>query len=179
MIVASDRVLVDAPSIQADLARLAQEIAEDLSGPENVLVVGIHHQGVRIGAHLQRLLENIWGTEISGGTLDIGLHRDDLDSKPVPRLRPTMLPLTIRDQTVILVDDVIHTGRTIRAALDSLHDFGRPRRVLLVALFDRGQRCLPIAPDYIGRKIDLKGDERVQVVALENPGCFEARIDGA
>ncbi len=158
---------------------MAREIAGDLPGPEDVLVVGIHHQGVRIGAQLQRALETIWGAEIAGGTLDIGLHRDDLDQKPVPRLRPTMLPLTIRDQTVILVDDVIHTGRTIRAALDSLHDFGRPRRVLLAALFDRGQRCLPIAPDYVGRQIDLKGEERIRVVALENPGCFEARIDGA
>ncbi len=175
----SKKLLVNAATTHTDLHRIARKIAEDLPGPDGVLTVGIYGKGVRVAAYLNRLLSAIWRTEILGGTLDVGMHRDDLDQNPIPRLQPTSLPATIKDKTVILVDDVIHSGRTIRAALDSLHDFGRPHRVLLVALIDRGQRRLPITPDYIGRTVDIASGERVHVTSLENANGFEVHIKAA
>lgn len=175
----SSKLLVDTNSVCADLQSMAQEIAKDLPGPEGVLIVGVHGKGVRVAAHLNRLLNAAWRVKIPGGTLDVGMHRDDLDRKPVPRLQPTALPGEIQDKTILLVDDVIHSGRTIRAALDSLHDFGRPRRVLLATLIDRGQRCLPIQPDYVGRTVNVPGGAQVLVAPLENAEGFEVRIQAA
>lgn len=175
----SSKLLADADAVCADLQRVAQEIAKDLSGPEGVLIVGVHGKGVRVASHLNRLLDAVWRAKIPGGALDVGMHRDDLDRKPVPRLQPTSLPAAIQDKTILLVDDVIQSGRTIRAALDSLHDFGRPRRVLLVALIDRGQRCLPIQPDYVGRTVNIDGGAQVLVAPLKNAAGFEVRIQAA
>ena len=176
----SSKLLADAKSVCADLQRMAQEIAKDLPGPEDVLIVGVHGKGVRVAAHINRLLDSVWRAKIPGGTLDVGMHRDDLDRKPVPRLQPTALPGAIQDKTILLVDDVIHSGRTIRAALDSLHDFGRPRRVLLATLIDRGQRCLPIQPDYVGRTVNIAGEAQVLVTPLdEDAEGFEVRIQSA
>ncbi|MCS1408485.1 MAG: Bifunctional protein pyrR [Verrucomicrobia subdivision 3 bacterium] len=173
------KLLAGSDSIHADLDRITQAIAKDIQSPKNVLIVGIHGKGVWIAEYLNQLLNGVWQTEIPSGTLDVSMHRDDLDQNPIPNLQPTSLPVTIKDKTVILVDDVIHSGRTIRAALDSLHDFGRPDRVLLVALIDRGHRCLPIAPNYVGRTVDITSEERVQVMALDDPKGFEVYINAA
>ena len=177
MTVPRSRLLADAATVRTLLAGIAAGLAEDLDPSEDVLMVGIHGKGVVVAEHLSRMLGRIREREIPTGTLDVGMHRDDLDRKPVPLLQPMSLPATIADRTVILVDDVIHTGRTVRAALDALHDFGRPARVLLAVLVDRGHRSLPIAPDHAGKRVEVGEDERIRIATLDGGEGFEARID--
>lgn len=173
------RLLADSDSIDSDLDRIANDITQQVSDPENVLIVGIHGKGVWIAKYLNQLLNEKWGTEIPSGTLDVGMHRDDLDQNPLPNLQPTQLPASIKGKTIILVDDVIYSGRTIRAALDSLHDFGRPEQVLLAVLIDRGDRRLPITPNYTGRTVNIDQEERIQVSALDDLKGFEVHINAA
>ncbi len=175
----NSRLLADKEAIHSDLERIATEIVRDVSQPDDIIVVGIHGKGVWIAEYLKKILADLWKTTILSGTIDVGMHRDDLNEHPLPNLQPTNLPATITGKTVVLVDDVIHSGRTARAALDSLHDFGRPDRVLLSALIDRGDRCLPIAPNYVGRSVDIQQGERVQVTTLENLEGFEVHIKAA
>jgi len=176
---AESRLLASRESIHSDLERIASEVRTQIANPEDLLIVGIHSKGVWIAEYLNRLLAQHWQTEIASGTLDVGMHRDDLGQKPLPNLQPTDLPTSIHGKTILLVDDVIHSGRTIRAALDSLHDFGRPERVLLATLIDRGHRKLPIAPDFIGRRVAIEGEERIQVTALDKQQGFEVHINAA
>lgn len=173
------RLLADSESIHKDLDRIANEIATQVQDPGNVLIVGIHGKGVWIAEFLNQLLNKKWQTEIPSGTLDVGMHRDDLDENPLPNLQPTRLPSSIKGKTIILVDDVIFSGRTIRAALDSLHDFGRPEEVLLAVLIDRGNRRLPITPNYVGRTVNIEQEERIQVSALDDLRGFEVHINAA
>ena len=179
MTIPYSRLLADKETIHSDLERIAKKIVQDVSKPEDIIIVGIHGKGVWIAEYLKQLLAKIWDTSILSGTIDVGMHRDDLNENPLPNLQPTNLPATITGKTVVLVDDVIHSGRTARAALDSLHDFGRPERVLLSALIDRGHRCLPITPDYVGRTVDIQQEERVQVTTLEDLEGFEVHINAA
>lgn len=149
------------------LRRIAYEIVEHLKGAENLMLVGVHTRGVPLAERLAALLQQIEGPEVPTGLLDIGLYRDDLDQRPNTPLGPTELPVPIDGQTVVLVDDVLYTGRTIRAALDALADLGRPGRVQLAVLVDRGHRELPIRADYVGKNLPTARDERVTVLLEE------------
>lgn len=173
------RLLADSASIQSDLNRIAQEVVAQVPKPEQLLVVGIQIKGVLIAESLRRILSQHWGHEIASGTLDVGMHRDDLGQNPLPDLKPTTLPASVTDKVILLVDDVIHSGRTTRAALDSLHDFGRPERVLLATLIDRGGRRLPITPNFIGREAHIDLNERIQVTALDDLSGFEVHVNTA
>ena len=149
--------------IDRALRRVAHEILERNRGAENLILVGIHTRGAPLADRLSRTIEEYEGVEIPVGTLDIGLYRDDLDTRPTRELAVTSLPEDPTGRTVVLVDDVLYTGRTIRAALDALADLGRPRAVQLAALVDRGHRQLPIRADYVGKNLPTSSTERVTV----------------
>lgn len=162
--------LFDAPTLQRMLTRMAHEIAENQDQGEQVVVVGIQDSGVPLARRLAGLLEKIWGHPVPAGTLDINLHRDDLDQRIAPQLHPTEMPCDITGRTVVLVDDVLFSGRTIRAALDALMDLGRPSSIRLAVLVDRGHRELPIRPDFVGKSISTRAGERVNVELTELHG---------
>src|SRR6476661_9977633 len=149
-------VVMDAERISRTLTRIAHEIVERNKGVEDVAIVGIRTRGVHIARRLARSLKEITGDDVATGALDITLYRDDLMRHavgPQPLVRRTEIQFSIDDRKILLVDDVLYTGRTIRAALDALIDYGRPRAIQLVALVDRGHRELPIRADYVGRNI--------------------------
>jgi pyrimidine operon attenuation protein / uracil phosphoribosyltransferase len=168
------RVLLDEESIRRTLSRIAHEIIERNEDLETVALVGIHTRGVPIAQRLRRMIEERSGEEIALGQLDITFYRDDVHvraghapRRPQPLVRDTKLDFTLEGRTVILVDDVLYTGRTIRAAIDALFEFGRPDRVQLAVIADRGHRELPIRPDYVGKNLPTSRGERVQVELLE------------
>jgi pyrimidine operon attenuation protein/uracil phosphoribosyltransferase len=163
---------MDEGAVQRALARMAREIVEQADGTENLVLVGIHRRGVELAAQLAREIEQGVGADIPTGSLDITLYRDDLMAiGPRPVVGETRLPVGgIDDRTVVIVDDVLYTGRTVRAALDELADFGRPRRILLCVLVDRGGRELPIHADIIGKTVSVAGDQRVEVLVPEMDG---------
>ena len=162
--------VMDAGDLDRAIRRIAHEILEKNRGSENVVLLGIQTRGVPLADRLAVALEGIEGTPVVAGSLDIGLYRDDLDQRPKTELGVTSVPVPIDRKTVILVDDVLYTGRTIRAALDALADIGRPSRVQLAVLIDRGHRELPIRPDYIGKNVPTSRDERVSVRLVEMDG---------
>jgi pyrimidine operon attenuation protein/uracil phosphoribosyltransferase len=166
-------VLLDAKAIQHALAQIAQEIAEHSGLQTDVALVGIQRGGVFLAERLGRLLEEHWEHPVPVGRLDISMHRDDLDRRAAPNVHPTVIPFDITGKTVILVDDVLFNGRTTRAALDALNDFGRPQRIQLAVLIDRGHRELPIRADFVGREVATAVDDTVQV-ELEEAGGREA-----
>src|SRR6476660_125480 len=168
------RVLLDEESIRRTLSRIAHEIIERNEDLETVALVGIHTRGVPLAQRLRHLIEERTGEEVALGQLDITFHRDDVHvrSGQAPRraqpvVRDTKLDFDLEGRTVILVDDVLYTGRTIRAAIDALFEFGRPARVQLAVLADRGHRELPIRPDYVGKNLPTARGERVQVELVE------------
>jgi pyrimidine operon attenuation protein/uracil phosphoribosyltransferase len=170
----SGKVLLDADAIQRTLSRIAHEIIERNETLEDVALVGIHTRGVPLAHRLRRLIEERSGVEVDVGAVDITFYRDDvhirggeapLHAQPV--VRATQLEFALEGRTVILVDDVLYTGRTIRAAIVALFDYGRPARVQLATLADRGHRELPIRPDYVGKNLPTARGERVQVELLE------------
>lgn len=141
------------------------------------MLIGIQQKGVLVKDAILRLLKQAWpAQDISTGELDIGMFRDDLGANPVPHILPTSIPDHLDDMDVILVDDVLQSGRTTRAALDALRDFGRPRSVQLAVLFDRGQRRLPIQPDYVGRRLDIEDDQLIVVKSLEEDGGLQVYL---
>src|SRR5436190_19435467 len=149
----SSSVVMDAERISRTLTRIAHEIVERNKGVEDVAIVGIRTRGVHIARRLARSLREITGDEVPTGALDITLYRDDLMRHavgPQPLVRRTEIPFSIDNRKILLVDDVLYTGRTIRAALDALIDFGRPKAIQLIVLVDRGHRELPIKADYVG-----------------------------
>ncbi|MEW6731874.1 MAG: bifunctional pyr operon transcriptional regulator/uracil phosphoribosyltransferase PyrR [Acidobacteriota bacterium] len=157
--------LMDAADINRALSRMASEIIERNRGTDRLMLVGIRRRGVPLATRIADKIAEQSGTRPPVGTLDITLYRDDLstiDVKPV--VQGTDIPVNVVDQTIVLVDDVLYTGRTIRAALDELMDFGRPRRVQLAVLVDRGHRELPIQADYIGERVSTKQSEVVKVM---------------
>jgi len=163
---------MDRARMARTLRRMASEIVEHHPGLSGVVLVGVRSRGVPLAARLARLAGDLAGGSTPPvGALDITLYRDDLTALgPQPILRGTDIPGSIDDRTVILVDDVLYTGRTVRAALDELIDFGRPARIELAVLVDRGRRELPIHPDYVGKQVTTRLDESVQVSVEEQDG---------
>src|SRR5438046_1022222 len=168
------KLLLDDESISRTLSRIAHEIIERNDDLEAVALVGIHTRGVPLAQRLRRLVQERSGEELALGQLDITFHRDDVHvragrapRRPQPLVRDTKLEFELEGRTVILVDDVLYTGRTIRAAIDALFEYGRPDRVQLAVLADRGHRELPIRPDYVGKNLPTSRGERVQVQLVE------------
>jgi pyrimidine operon attenuation protein/uracil phosphoribosyltransferase len=167
-------VLLDADAIRRTLSRIAHEVIERNDELADVALVGIHTRGVPLAHRLRRLIAERSGVEVALGAVDITFYRDDVHIRggeaprhPQPLVRATQLDFPLEGRTVILVDDVLYTGRTIRAAIDALFDYGRPARVQLAALADRGHRELPIRPDYVGKNLPTSRGERVQVELVE------------
>ena len=161
------------------LARIAHEILERNRGVEELALVGIRTRGVPLAKRLAQLLGELSKTEVPTGALDITLYRDDLMRHAVgaqPVVRRTEIPFSIDDKRILLVDDVLYTGRTIRAALDALIEFGRPRAIQLVVLIDRGHRELPIKADYVGKNLPTSPTQSVQVHLVETDGRDEVEI---
>jgi pyrimidine operon attenuation protein/uracil phosphoribosyltransferase len=167
----SRTTLLDERAIARALTRMASELVERCHGTADVVLVGIQRRGVELAARLARLVEGQEGRPIPTGKLDITLYRDDLSAVGArPVIGETDLPDNLDGRTVVIVDDVLYTGRTIRAAMDELADFGRPRRILLCVLVDRGGRELPIQPDIVGLRQPTGPDERVDVLVRELDG---------
>ena len=175
-------VVMDADRMARTLARIAHEIVERNRGVDRLALVGVRTRGVPIAGRLAAQLKEITGLDVPVGALDITLYRDDLMHHPVgpqPVVRSTEIPFSIDDRVILLVDDVLYTGRTIRAALDELIDFGRPRAIQLVVIVDRGHRELPIKADYVGKNLPTSRAESVSVRLAEIDGCDEVVIDRA
>ncbi len=164
--------ILDAQGIARAVTRIAHEIVEKNKGTENLVLVGLRSRGVEIARRITRKLKEIGGADIPVGTLDVTLYRDDLGRAGAqqPMVRKTDVPFSIENTRLILVDDVLYTGRTIRAALDSLTDLGRPRLIQLAVLVDRGHRELPIRADYVGKNVPTSTTELVQVMLTEEDG---------
>ena len=167
--------ILSSEQLRRALTRIAHEVLERNGGAGEIVLVGIHTRGAPLASRLAGLIEQVEGVAPPVGTLDIGLYRDDLASGPRPAMRPTHMP-AIDGKVAVLVDDVLYTGRTIRAAMDALTDFGRPKRVQLAALVDRGHRELPIRPDYVGKNVPTSKDEEVQVRTSETDGVDEVLL---
>jgi pyrimidine operon attenuation protein/uracil phosphoribosyltransferase len=160
----SDPILIlNSMAVERALARIAHEISERNEHDAEVVLVGVQRGGVYLADRLAALLAALWKHPVPVGALDVGMHRDDLDQQLAPEIRPTRLPGDITGKTVVLVDDVLFSGRTTRAALDALNDFGRPRRVQLAVLVDRGHRDLPIKADFVGKNVPTSLTERIDV----------------
>jgi pyrimidine operon attenuation protein / uracil phosphoribosyltransferase len=157
------RLLLDAAAIDRTLHRIAHEIIERNPVLTGLTIVGIPSRGTVIAKRLAHYVSSFGGTEIQHGVVDISMHRDDLARRPLPAVVPTNLPYDLEHRTIILADDVAFTGRTCRAALDALADFGRPARIQYAVLIDRGHRELPIRADYVGKNVPTSLGERVYV----------------
>ena len=170
---ASQKRLLAADDIRRAVARLAHEVLEHNEGVDSLVLVGLRTRGIPLARRLQQRIREFEGADVPLGELDITLYRDDVYHHPPRALSPTSIPVDISDKTVILVDDVLYTGRTIRAALDALIDLGRPRAIQLVCLIDRGHRELPIRPDYVGKNVPTSRHEKVAVRFGEVDGVDE------
>jgi len=167
----SERPLIlNAQAIHRVLTRIAHEIAERNDQSQSVAIVGVQRGGIHLADRLGNLLKTIWSHPVPVGQIDVNMHRDDLHEHAAPVIRPTVMPFDLNGKTVVLVDDVLCSGRTIRAALDALNDFGRPRRVQLAVLIDRGHRELPIKADFVGKNVPTAVNERVDVQLKEEGG---------
>ena len=171
---AGERVLLDAEALQRTLHRIAHEIIEANADLDRLALIGIHTRGVSLAHRLRRLIQEFSGAEVALGTVDITFYRDDVRVRggeapihPQPLVRATKLDFPLEGRTCILVDDVLYTGRTIRAAIEALFDYGRPDRVQLAVVADRGHRELPIRPDYVGKNLPTSRGERIQVQLVE------------
>jgi len=173
-----EKILLTSREIERALARIAHEIVERNKGAEGVVLVGMRTRGVPLAKRIAEIIEGFEGIPIPVGALDIGLYRDDIspsESKPANH-SPTDIPTSITDRQLILVDDVLYTGRSIRAAMDALMDLGRPKTIQLAVLIDRGHRELPIRADYVGKNIPSSKDEEIQVQLAEVDGVDKVVI---
>ncbi len=170
-------LILNGPAIQRALTRIAHEIAERNEAGGEVVLVGIQRGGVLLAERLKSLLAGIWGQDVPLGSLDISMHRDDLDRRVAPHVHPTVIPFDVTGRTVVLVDDVLFSGRTTRAAMDALNDFGRPKRIQLAVLIDRGHRELPIKADFVGKNVPTSLAESVQVRLAEDVGKDEVVLE--
>jgi pyrimidine operon attenuation protein / uracil phosphoribosyltransferase len=170
----AEKLVLDGEALRRTITRIAHEIVERNPELDRTALVGIHTRGVPVAHRLRRLIAEFSGHEVALGTLDITFHRDDvhvrgrgapLHAQPV--VKATRLDFPLEGMTCVLCDDVLYTGRTIRSAIDALFDYGRPARVQLAVLVDRGHRELPIRPDYVGKNLPTSRDERIQVQLVE------------
>src|SRR2546423_13011855 len=163
-------VILNSSALQRALSRIAHEIVERNDSDTEVVLVGVQRRGVHLAQRLAGFLAGIWGHEVPVGSVDVGMHRDDIGRQAAPRIHPTVIPFDITGRTVVLVDDVLFSGRTTRAALDALNDFGRPKRIQLAVLIDRGHRELPIKADFVGKNVPTSLSERINVRLQETDG---------
>jgi pyrimidine operon attenuation protein/uracil phosphoribosyltransferase len=167
----SEKQILSADDIRRAITRIAHEIAERNEGVGAVVLVGIRRRGVPLAQRIAATLADFEGERVPVGTLDITLYRDDLGLRwPAPIVRSTNIPIDITGRTVVLIDDVLYTGRTVRAALDALADLGRPARTQLAVLIDRGHRELPIRADFVGKNVPTANDERIETRLTEVDG---------
>ncbi len=172
----TERQIMSSEDIRRALARVSHEILERNRGTEGLVLVGIHTRGVHLARRLAQNILQFEGNQVPVAELDISLYRDDLQERVRPFVKPTSLPVDIRDKKVVLVDDVLYTGRTVRAAMDALNDFGRPQQIQLAILLDRGHRELPIRADYVGKNVPTNLGEQVEVRLAEVDGADEVAI---
>jgi len=170
---------MDAQTIDLAVRQVAQAIVAQNPDAAQVVLVGIQTGGVWFAQHLAGHLEKAWGQPVPVGRLDISMHRDDLDQRLAPRVHPTDIGFDVTGQTVILVDDVLFSGRTIRAAMDALADLGRPRRIQLAVLIDRGHRELPIEADFVGQHITTDPTDRVDVRLADTLAASQVVLEKA
>ena len=170
--------VLDDAALDRALTRIAHEILERNGGAKDLAFVGLRTRGVTLAQRLQVKIAAIDGAQLPVGTLDITLYRDDLDLRGAPVIRGTDIPFAVEGRRILLIDDVLYTGRTIRAAMDALVDFGRPQAIQLAVLVDRGHRELPIRPDYVGKNLPTSQRQQVQVRLAEEDGVDEVVIEG-
>jgi pyrimidine operon attenuation protein/uracil phosphoribosyltransferase len=172
-----EKVVLDAEDMRRTLVRISHEIVERTGG-DDVAIVGIHRRGAVLAARLHELVTNLVDQPVPLGDVDISFYRDDVTLRPDahPIVHSSHLDFPVEEHTIVLVDDVLYTGRTVRAAIDALFDYGRPRKVQLATLADRGHRELPIRPDYVGKNLPTARDERVNVRVEEIDGTDEVTI---
>ena len=171
-----ERQIMNQEDVRRALTRVAHEILEHNRGATELVIVGIHTRGVHLAHRIAANLAEFEGVEVPVATLDVSLYRDDLRERSQSKLQPTDIPMGIQDKRVVLVDDVLYTGRTVRAAMDALIDFGRPEQVQLAILLDRGHRELPIRADYVGMNLPTAIGERVNVRLIETDGADEVAL---
>lgn len=173
------RVVLTEADIARALRRIAHEVLERTKSLDTVVVLGIPTRGSSLARRLVAVIEEVEGVSVPVGVLDVTMYRDDLRHQPTRHVEPSQIPATgVEDKIVILVDDVLYSGRTVRAALDALADYGRPRAVQLAVLVDRGHRQLPIRADYVGKNLPTSTAEKVQVRLTEHDGLDVVRITG-
>jgi len=174
-----EKILLTSREIERALARIGHEIVEKNKGAEDVVLIGMRTRGVPLAKRIADIIEDFEGIPIPVGALDISLHRDDISPSELNPTNPSLtdIPIGISDRRVILVDDVLYTGRSIRAAMDALMDLGRPRTIQLAVLVDRGHRELPIRADYVGKNMPSSKDEEIQVQLQEVDGVDKVVIE--
>jgi pyrimidine operon attenuation protein/uracil phosphoribosyltransferase len=175
----SEKIVLERDEVRRTLVRISHEISEKNPGPEGLALVGIHTRGAVLAQRLHALVGEQRGSEVPLGDIDISFYRDDVGDRgpdAQPQVHASHLDFDLSGRTVVLVDDVLFTGRTVRAAIDALFDYGRPARVQLAVLCDRGHRELPIRPDYVGKNLPTARDERVNVRLEESDGVDEVTI---
>ncbi len=170
-------VILDCPGIKRALTRISHEILERNKGLNDVVLIGIRSGGALLATELASVLEVIEGVKPAVGTVDITLYRDDVGSKALTPVGKTDIPFSLEGKRVVLVDDVLCTGRTIRAAMDALMDHGRPRCIQLAVLIDRGHRELPIRADFVGRNVPTSRKENVQVLFDDDKKAYEVQLE--
>jgi pyrimidine operon attenuation protein/uracil phosphoribosyltransferase len=174
-----EKVVLQEEEVKRALTRIAHEILERNPQSPVPALVGIHRRGAFLARRLHAMLEQLLDAEVPLGDLDIGFYRDDVSSRPeAPVLHASHVDFDVTGRTVVIVDDVLYTGRTVRAAIEALFDYGRPERVQLAVLADRGHRELPIRPDYVGKNLPTSRGEHVHVRVLELDGVDEVAIAG-
>lgn len=171
--------LLDSAAVQRTLTRMAHQIAENNADDPELVLVGIQRGGVVIAQRLEPILSSVMNRPVPLGVLDVSMHRDDLDNHIAPNVQPTNIPVDITGKTVVLVDDVLFSGRTTRAAMDALNDFGRPRRIQLAVLIDRGHRELPIKADFVGKNVPTALNESIDVQLKEAGGSDVVYLEKA
>jgi pyrimidine operon attenuation protein/uracil phosphoribosyltransferase len=170
------KVVLDGDDMRRTLVRIAHEIVEKTPEPELLALVGIHRRGAPLAARLKGLLDELLDGDVPLGDLDIAFYRDDLRSRTAPVVHASHVDFDVDGRTIVIVDDVLYTGRTVRAAIEALFDYGRPGRIQLAVLADRGHRELPIRPDYVGKNLPTALSERVNVHVTELDGADEVTI---
>ena len=170
-------VILDAAAMQRALTRIAHEIVERNENSAEVVLAGIPVGGDHLARRLGKILSEIWSQPVPVGILDVSMHRDDLDRRAAPEIHPTVIPFDVTGKTVVLVDDVLFSGRTTRAAMDALNDFGRPKKIQLAVVIDRGHRELPIKADFVGKNVPTADNEKIRVRLVENDGVDEVVLE--